>query len=145
MGKERQERIPLHPRRHQNCFLATMQICTVSSMRMNVSSFIRSCSRNRGTENSLDTVQPLPLYPVQTSPLERGVGWPRRPVNTTSLRTSVNRGAVLSGSYIRRGMASKWRSPLASSSTQSLLIWHKALVSLHSSFPNRRFSIWRTS
>jgi hypothetical protein len=40
MGREREEQIPLHPQRHQICFLATMQTCTVSSMRTSVSSFI---------------------------------------------------------------------------------------------------------
>ena len=144
MGKERGERTPLPQRRHQSCILATIQTCTVLFMRMSVSPFIRSRGESGGTKDHLNNIQPLPLYPVQTSPLERGVEWPRRSVNTTLSRTSASRGAVLSGSYIHRGTASKWRFPSGSSSIQSLLTRHLALVSLPSSFPNPRFSIWKT-
>lgn len=144
MGRERGEQIRLHPQRHQICFQATMQTCTVSSMRMSVSSFIHHRSGKRGTKDPLDNIQPLPLYPALTSPLERGVEWPRRSVNTTSSRTSASLGVVLSGSSTRQAMASKWRYLLASSSIQNLLVRRLALLSLHSSFPNPHFSIWRT-
>ena len=100
--------------------------------------------RGRGAEDPLDNIQPLPLYPAQTSPLGRGVEWPRRSVNTTLSRTSASLGVVLSGSYTRRATASKWRYPSASWSIQSLLVRPLALLSLHSSFPNPHFSIWRT-
>lgn len=143
MGKERGEQIPLHPRRHQICFLATMQTCTVSSTRTSVSSFIHYRSGGQVLKIPVD-IQPLPLYPALTSPLERGVEWPRRSVNTTLSRTSASLGVVLSGSYTRQAMALKWRYPSASSSTQSLLLPRLALLLLHFSFPNPHSFIWRT-
>jgi hypothetical protein len=97
------------------------------------------------TESLLDNVQLSPLYPVRTSPSVLGDGLPRRSAGMTLSRTSASRGAVLSGSFTRRGTASRWRFPSAPSSRQSSLMLHLAPAWPRFSFPNLRSSIWRTS